>query len=426
MNVTDSFEEVMPCTPLQDAMLLETAVDPAAYNNFVELRVEGGMDPDRIMQALGELVEHNPVLRTGFVECESEWSAFTMVVWPKLDQGQIVVVASDDEETSAGLEMLRPLRMRVRVFEDHALVRWDIHHALYDGWALELVVKDLETILSSPSFSTSTSSSSTSADSTNGSSKIALTPRPPFRSLVEHTLRLASSSLETQKQYWKDHLAHFSPRSLPSFHSTADAARGLDVVGYTTSISTAALDKAAAAVGASPQALVQTAYAMVLASYLGTTDVCFGSVFSGRSADVEGIEEIVGPCIATLPVRVDVQGEVKDVVGAMQRVMRRHMENEALGLREIQGLMEGESEGGVFDTLVIWQQSLATDDEGEGRKKVELLRARDYLEFVLTLEVTPGNGGRGAGKVMLDANYQTAVFGREMIEVLLKIGRAHV
>lgn len=420
MNVTDSFEEVMPCTPLQDAMLLETAVDPAAYNNFVELRVEGGMDPDRIVQALGELVEHNPVLRTGFVECESEWSAFTMVIWPKLDQGQIVVVASDDEETSAGLEMLRPLRMRVRVFEDHALVRWDIHHALYDGWALELVVKDLETILSSPSFSTSTSSSSTSADSTNDNSKPILTPRPPFRSLVEHTLRLASSSLETQKQYWKDHLAHFSPRSLPSFHSSAEAKRGLDVVGYTTSISTAALDKAAAAVGASPQALVQSAYAMVLASYLGTTDVCFGSVFSGRSADVEGIEEIVGPCIATLPVRVDVQGEVKDVVGAMQRVMRRHMENEALGLREIQGLMEGESEGGVFDTLVIWQQSLATDDEGEGRKKVELLRARDYLEFVLTLEVTPGNGGRGAGKVMLDANYQTAVFGREMIEVLLR------
>ena len=51
MNVTDSFEEVMPCTPLQDAMLLETAVDPAAYNNFVELRVEGGMDPDKIGRA---------------------------------------------------------------------------------------------------------------------------------------------------------------------------------------------------------------------------------------------------------------------------------------------------------------------------------------------------------------------------------------
>ncbi|KFY63349.1 hypothetical protein V496_04014, partial [Pseudogymnoascus sp. VKM F-4515 (FW-2607)] len=95
------------------------------------------------------------------------------------------------------------------------------------------------------------------------------------------------------------------------------------------------------------------------------------------------------------------------------------MENEGLGLREIQGLVGGE--GGLFDTLVVWQRSLADDDGGEGddrKKMVEVMRARDYLEFVLTLEVTPDAGREG--KVRLDANYQTAVFGPEMVAVLLK------
>ncbi|KFY48834.1 hypothetical protein V495_00990 [Pseudogymnoascus sp. VKM F-4514 (FW-929)] len=425
MDVKDPFEEVMPCTPLQDAMLLETIVDPVAYNNFLELRINSPADPEdpgRVVNALRALAGHNPLLRTGFVECESEWSAFSQVVWPALSQEQIIFEEQEEKEErreegreSEGLDMLRPLRMRVCQYEDHAVVRADIHHALYDGWSLELLVADLSTILSSSAFSTSFSSSTSSSNDTSALAE--LKPRPPFRTLVEHTLRLASSSLESQKQYWKDHLAHFSPRSLPSFHATSEAPKGLDIVAYTTSLSTAALDKAAAAVGASSQALVQTAYALVLSKYLGTADICFGSVFSGRSAaEVEGIEEIAGPCIATLPVRVEARGKVGEVVQEMQRVMRRHMENEALGLREIQAVLEGE--GGVFDTLVIWQQSLAETAEGEGKKKVEVVRARDYLEFVLTLEVTP-QYGKEMG-LRLDANYQTAIFSREMVKVLLR------
>ncbi|KFZ02726.1 hypothetical protein V501_09477, partial [Pseudogymnoascus sp. VKM F-4519 (FW-2642)] len=258
LGVNDPFEEVLPCTPLQDAMLLETAVDPVAYCNFIELRVSDPLDPHRIADALRELARHNPLLRTGFVECESEWSAFSQVVWRELGEEQVVVVQSDDggeADEKGGLEMVRPLRMRVCGGEDHVVVRADVHHALYDGWSLELLIKDLETLLSPPSPSPST-----------------LTSRPPFRAVVEHTLRLASRSMEKERQYWKDHLAHFSPRPLPSFHSTAGVVRGLDVVGYTTSISTSALEKSAALTGVNSQAMVQTAYALVLSSYLGSKD----------------------------------------------------------------------------------------------------------------------------------------------------------
>ncbi|KFY83351.1 hypothetical protein V500_10084, partial [Pseudogymnoascus sp. VKM F-4518 (FW-2643)] len=115
--------------------------------------------------------------------------------------------------------------------------------------------------------------------------------------------------MEGERQYWKDHLAHFAPRALPSFHASSSAARGLDVVAYTTGIETAGLERAAMGAGVSPQVVVQTAYALVLGSYLGRGDVCFGAVFAGRSVEVEGVEEVVGPCIATLPVRVDVSGK---------------------------------------------------------------------------------------------------------------------
>lgn len=45
---------------------------------------------------------------------------------------------------------------------------------------------------------------------------------------------------------------------------------------------------------------------MLLAKWLGRTDVCFGYVVSGRDASVPGIEEIVGPVLNILPCRANV------------------------------------------------------------------------------------------------------------------------
>ncbi|KFY39183.1 hypothetical protein V494_04089, partial [Pseudogymnoascus sp. VKM F-4513 (FW-928)] len=318
IGIKEGFEDVMPCTPLQDAMLLETAVDAAAYCNFLQLRV-GGVEEEEeavVVRALRELASWNPVLRTGFVECESEYSAFSQVVWGRLREEQVrVVVAGEEEEGGGkrGLDMLRPLRMVVKKCEEGGgvMVSVEIHHALYDGWSLELLIKDLESILSSSSSSppsTSLSLPNGQQPATNGQNGQLTPRRPPFRDMVEYTLRLRSRPMETERQYWKDHLAHFSPRSLPSFHADAEVARGLEIASYTTSVSTSSLDKAAAAAGVSSQVLVQTAYALVLARYLGTGDVCFGAVFSGREVDVEGVEEMAGPCIETLPVRIDTRG----------------------------------------------------------------------------------------------------------------------
>jgi hypothetical protein len=169
-------------------------------------------------------------------------------------------------------------------------------------------------------------------------------------------------------------------------------------------------------------------------------------VFSGRTAPVEGIERIAGPCIATLPVRVDVRttkGGLDGVVQEINGVLRRHLENDAVSLREIGALAEVESEGktgGLFDSIVVWQQMLGEDsaassasaDKGEGeggKEKVSLVRSRDYLEFALTLEFTPAEE-----VVRIDARYKREVFPEEMAEVMVRqieglmedvVGRVH-
>ena len=110
----------------------------------------------------------------------------------------------------------------------------------------------------------------------------------------------------TSKDYWKDHLSDLDPRQLPNFHTTKAPAPGLTVAKLATGILTSDVERVAKSLSSSPQSIFQTAYALVLSSYLGSSDICFGTVFSGRTLPVEDIEDIVGPCLSTLPIRIDI------------------------------------------------------------------------------------------------------------------------
>src|SRR5438045_4666314 len=50
--------------------------------------------------------------------------------------------------------------------------------------------------------------------------------------------------------------------------------------------------------------ILRAAWALVIARYSDLNDVVFGTTVSGRNAPVPGVEKMLGPTIATLPVRV--------------------------------------------------------------------------------------------------------------------------
>ncbi len=397
-GVEDEVEEVMPCTPLQDAMLLQTAVDKAAYNNFIELSVSGSDSAEEVVNALMAWMKANPILRTGFVSVASEFSAYTQVIFSRLSERQVQVI-EQEAEGAWPISALRPLSIKLLPGSDggESKLYLSLHHALYDGWSLECLITDLHTILA-------------------GGEMI---QRPGFRTIVEEQLGLGQKEKYTEEQYWRDHLAQLDPQGLPSFHSTAKVERGLAQASKMTEIETRELESVARELEVSPQSIVQAAYAVLLGQYLGRTDVCFGTIFSGRTGSIEGVQDIAGPTLSTLPVRYDTAGLVGSgslamLAQGLNATIRKHLENDVLPLRSIKALAELGSNRSLFDTLVIWQQTLDTaSTTTEQQSLVKLVRSRDYLEFNLTLEITP------LEKLRLDVNYQTAILPREMVDVFL-------
>jgi amino acid adenylation domain-containing protein len=388
-------QSIWPCTPLQSAMLAETLIDSRAYKNWVELQVSSRHSIDQVCSAIYDLAKHNAILRTGFAQAP-ESDGFVQVIWTSLADYQIETVKEFEYDEGAKLHdsFHHPVRFQVMDCKTELKLLMHIHHALYDAWSLELLLDDFETVL-------------------NG---CRVTERPPFTNLVQgYQSGILATNDWPSTQYWKDHLAFLEPTLLPNFHTTRTSSARLRVEEYCSSISTADVEATAKKLCCSPQSIFQAAYAIMLSSYLGSSDVCFGTVFSGRTLPIPGIEDIVGPCLSTLPVRTEVSlsRSIGELVADLNSINRSHLEHSTKPLRDIKsacGIRPGKR---LFDTLVIWQQTLHPYDHKW--KHVALVNIVDSLEYDLTLEIVPG-----VGNVLLRANYKQSIFPKAQINYLLQ------
>lgn len=391
----ENVEYTLHCTPLQTAMLAETAVNKMAYRNWVELELSGIIDDDQVISALHDLAQRNPILRTGFVETEDA-QGYVQLIWTTFDDSQIenVTEFTYDFDPSKDESLSHPLRIQIRRLKSSTRLLIHIHHALYDAWSLELLLDDLDTIL------------------------IRQEPkqRPAFATIVEAYLDgTIGSDSRVSQDYWKDHLAHLDLRQLPNFNTRKVSSSNLAIAKFQTSIPTSEVEAASRRFSSSPQSLFQAAYALILSSYLGSPDVCFGTVFSGRTLPLAGIEHMAGPCLSTLPVRVDVSTSVtlQELVQELNSTNRKHLQHSTVPLRDIKSASGVHPRQPLFDTLLVWQQTLHKYDQK--RSHVALVDSTDNLEFSLTLEIFPS-----LGDIVLKASYREDLLPKSQVDILLR------
>lgn len=344
--------DIFPCTSVQAAMIAETSQHPFAYCNWILLSLPLSLLAPAIERAFRGVIERNEILRTGFLSVED---GFAQLVWAASRPGQFQMAGRYNAEWSATVDSLFEPACSATLVAGHEC--WElsvnIHHALYDGWSWEQILADFDTLL-------------------GGRTPV---PRPQFRKVVEYELARPEATTDATLERWRETLEGFSPARIPGLHGRSDvpSATGIEALGLC--VSRARYEAAARALGVAPQTIVQAAWAFLLSFYVGSTDVVFGTVASGRTTGVEGIEYVLGPTILTLPVRVDVGRDrmVIDVVADIAARNKDCMVSE-IGLRDIRRACG--IEGSLFESLLVWQQALERPAEGV----VRIVDSRDRLE----------------------------------------------
>ena len=118
--------------------------------------------------------------------------------------------------------------------------------------------------------------------------------------------------------------------------------------------------------------LIRAAWALVAGRMINSDDVVFGITVPGRTASVGGIDEMAGPSIAIVPVRVKLASDqrVSEYLTTVQGQAMEIISFEQTGLQQISKMCPGGQQACKFQTLLVIQpqeSSSSPDLLGEWR-----------------------------------------------------------
>ncbi|WP_431877568.1 amino acid adenylation domain-containing protein [Amycolatopsis sacchari] len=353
--MASSVEEVLPLTPLQQGMvfhaLLGDRVD--VYTVQTVLRLTEDADPGRLRQAAEALVRRHANLRVAFRTQSS--GQFVQVVRRSVAVPFRVVDELDlDAERAEPFDLARPPLLRFTLVRGRTLVL-TAHHLLWDGWSAPVLVRELLALYRGEQL-------------------------PAVRPFRDHLVWLSKQDKAAAERAWAEALADLDGPTLVGSPAGGFPRRTeFRVPG-------GPLEQAARRHGVTVNAVVQGAWALTLATMTGRDDLVFGATISGRSAEVPGVESMVGLFINTVPVRVRLRGR-ESLAGLFARVQAeqaRLLEHQHLGLADIQRIS---GQANLFDTLVVFE-SYPVDAEIPLLADVSV---RDATHYPLALLVVPGD-----------------------------------
>ncbi|WP_431041556.1 amino acid adenylation domain-containing protein [Streptomyces sp. P1-3] len=337
---------IWPVTPVQSGLLFHTMLADSSFDvyhlQFV-FHLSGVIDPERMRRAGQALLERHPNLRAGFVASDHGETVQlapkdTELPWRLLDLtggGDLEAFLAEDRATHFDPAAPPLIRLALAVTaSDRAELVLTAHHALFDGWSLPLLMRDLLQLYA--------------ADG-------APADLPPARDYADFLTWLADQDHQASARAWAEELHGLRHPTLLAPKSAAGGAEGIRRVELDLSFEAAQqLNRCASALSITLNTLVQGAWAMLLAQLTRQQDVVFGATVSGRPDALPGSDRMVGLFINTIPVRVPCLAEqtAAQLLVHLQDRQGRLFDHHYYGLSDIQ---EETGHATLFDTLIGYE-----------------------------------------------------------------------
>lgn len=390
--------DVLPATPLQVGLSFHTLVrdedDTDVYVVQAVTTLSGELDPERMREAARELLRRHPALRVYLAHTGDD----VVQVVP----GDVALDwrHDDDFETAARAELTRafdPARPPLVRFllsrtgpGEHKLVITN-HHALLDGWSMPLVGRTLLALY---------------GELGGGP---AVPAAPP---LSEYFRWLAGRDRAASLDVWREALAGVDGATRLAPARTGGAVERPERVALPLGREFSDRLRAfARAEGVTLTTVLQTAWGVLLGRLTGRRDVVFGCPVSGRPAEVDGVETMIGQLGTTVPVRVRFSQDttVRELLGRVHTESVALAEHHHVGLPAIQ---RAAGAGELFDTMLVMENfPLSSRDRAPVSPGLDLtgVDITDATHYALTVIVIPGD------EITVGLGYQPGAFGEETV-----------
>ncbi|NWC00353.1 amino acid adenylation domain-containing protein [Pseudomonas gingeri] len=414
-----NIEAIYPLAPMQQGLLFHSLMHPGQGMYLLQYRhvmVMPDLDLPAFRQAWAEVVERHELLRTSFVWKQQKRPMqvvhkqvelpITYEDWSQIDeteqQRRLEQLLS--EERRDGLDFTKAPLMRVRLFklaaDTYQFVR-SYHHILMDAWCFSIIMMDFFN----------------GYRAAQEGRRLALPAPRPYKDFIRW---LEQQNPDDHQAFWQQRLAGFDT---PTEFGFGHAGRILhadepvrDCVEHLTVAQTLQLQQVAGTHGITLNTLVQGAWALLLARYSGDRDVLFGVTVAGRPLHLQGMEQVVGLFINSLPLRWQLQPEqtLGQWLAALQVENLSLREHESVSLAQIQRWSEVHGQD-LFQSLFVFENAPITADLRQGALDylISDMTNRTHTNYPVTVVIVPGE------RLHLQLTYQTDWFEAAEIQAML-------
>ncbi|KAJ5220432.1 Nonribosomal peptide synthetase 4 [Penicillium chermesinum] len=298
-----AIEDIYPCTPTQESLFTFSLKSEKPYIAQRVASIPSHIHTETWKSAWERVVSEIPILRTRLAQLQE----------PGLQQVILKSKVAWKDSINLDQYLTADKAMRMNLGDDlarYAIVHaqdgkrymvWTIHHIVYDGWSEPVILRQVCHALKDEPLEIMTQ----------------------MRDFVKYVKDTDESAMQ---EFWRRELkGAIGPQfpRLPSrdFLPNPDGLVEGDITvgispGYPFTMAT----------------LIRGAWALVASQYSGNDDVVFGETLTGRDISLLGVEGIIGPLIATVPVRVRAQRSMSIEAflrsvqqGALARTPYQHM-----------------------------------------------------------------------------------------------------
>lgn len=362
-------QTIWPLSPLQEGVYFQARYSAAAV--YIVQNVFDFAEPvdvDALRTAYSLVMQRNAVLRCAFWDDDVPDPVAVVAVDPVCEPEVVDLSGLPAAEAAERLgritaeDRLRTFDLSTPPLARFTVVRTDTtdrlifsyHFLLLDGWSREQLLRELFTQYRAQR---------------RGQRAALPSPRAHF---TDYLTWLAGRDTAASTQRWAAALAGLAAPTLlvPSAVGT-DPTLAQRLEFFLTEDQTEALGRRAHRSGVTLNSVLSTALALVLGFETGSEDVVFGSTVAGRPTEVDGIDDVIGLFLNTVPTRVRLRPDqpVGEIMRAVQSNRLDLMDHEYVGLGDIQRAVAAADPGNdmlaggkpLFDNLFVLQNFLDDD-----------------------------------------------------------------
>ncbi|MCX6580366.1 MAG: amino acid adenylation domain-containing protein [Candidatus Aminicenantes bacterium] len=383
----ENIKDIYPLSSMQEGMFFHAMFDRNSIVYFLQVsyRLFEEIDIRCVEKTINELFKRYDILRTVFIQKGSHRPLQVVLKERAFSLEYEDISGADNnmddyltrykEKDLSGLFNLeKDLLIRVAVIKSGPAVYdfvWSFHHILMDGWCIGLLISEYFEIYQS-----------------------FVEKRPyhlpkvtPYRTFIEW---LEKQDHEASKQYWSDYLEGYTEQvGVPRLKGIKTRQKGYKIEVCSHPLEkdkTNRVNQMAKNFQVTTSTFFQAVWGIILEKFNNKHDVVFGAVVSGRPPEIEGVENILGSFMATIPIRIknDENTAFSSLIRDVQESALKSQPHHHYPLAEIQA--NSHLKQNLFDHIFVFENFPRLD----AVSKLSDVKPFEQSNYSLNFIIVPG------------------------------------